>query len=76
MLDPSQLSEMYYRMKLIRRFEEEAEEQYKRQSSWFIHFYIGQEARLWASVGIAQDDYITSTLRHGHLIAKGGQVDC
>ena len=45
MLDRSQLTEMYYRMKLIRRFEEEAEEQYKRGNlPGFIHFYIGQEA--------------------------------
>ena len=78
MLDPSQLSEMYYRMKLIRRFEEEAEEQYKRGNlPGFIHFYIGQEA---SAVGICsalrKDDYITSTHRgHGHLVAKGGQVD-
>ncbi|MFN8442409.1 MAG: thiamine pyrophosphate-dependent dehydrogenase E1 component subunit alpha [Caldilineaceae bacterium] len=78
MLDRSQLTEMYYRMKLIRRFEEEAEEQYKRGNlPGFIHFYIGQEA---SAVGICsalrKDDYITSTHRgHGHLIAKGGRVD-
>jgi pyruvate dehydrogenase E1 component alpha subunit len=69
---------MYYRMQLIRRFEEIAEEQYKRGNlPGFIHFYIGQEA---SAVGICsalrQDDYITSTHRgHGHLIAKGGRVD-
>jgi len=69
---------MYYRMKLIRRFEETAEELYKRGNlPGFIHFYIGQEA---SAVGICSalnaDDYITSTHRgHGHLIAKGGKVD-
>jgi pyruvate dehydrogenase E1 component alpha subunit len=69
---------MYYRMKLIRRFEEAAEEMYKRGNlPGFIHFYIGQEA---SAVGVCTalrpDDYITSTHRgHGHLIAKGGRVD-
>jgi pyruvate dehydrogenase E1 component alpha subunit len=69
---------MYYRMQLIRRFEEAAEEQYKRGNlPGFIHFYIGEEA---SAVGICsalrRDDYITSTHRgHGHLIAKGGRVD-
>lgn len=70
--------EMYYRMQLIRRFEEAAEDQYKRGNlPGFIHFYIGEEA---SGVGICSalntDDYITSTHRgHGHLIAKGGRVD-
>jgi len=43
----------------------------------FVHSYIGEEA---VAVGVCsclnEDDYITSTHRgHGHLIAKGGQVN-
>jgi pyruvate dehydrogenase E1 component alpha subunit len=78
MSDKQLYHEMYYRMQLIRRFEEAAEEQYKRGNlPGFIHFYIGEEA---SAVGICSalraDDYITSTHRgHGHLIAKGGRVD-
>ncbi|MFN8486305.1 MAG: thiamine pyrophosphate-dependent dehydrogenase E1 component subunit alpha [Caldilineaceae bacterium] len=70
--------EMYYRMQLIRRFEEAAEEMYKRGNlPGFIHFYIGEEASgVGVCAALRPDDYITSTHRgHGHLIAKGGRVD-
>jgi TPP-dependent pyruvate/acetoin dehydrogenase alpha subunit len=76
-LDKSLLSEMYYRMRRIRRFEETAEELYKRGIViGLLHLYIGQEAvATGVCLALNDDDYITSTHRgHGHLIAKGGDV--
>jgi pyruvate dehydrogenase E1 component alpha subunit len=63
-----------YQMKLIRRFEEKAAEQYsKAKIRGFLHLYIGEEA---VAVGIIQaltaDDVIFSTYReHGHALARG-----
>jgi TPP-dependent pyruvate/acetoin dehydrogenase alpha subunit len=76
-LDKSLLGEMYYRMRRIRRFEETAEELYKRGTVvGLLHLYIGEEAvATGACLALKDDDYITSTHRgHGHLIAKGGDV--
>jgi TPP-dependent pyruvate/acetoin dehydrogenase alpha subunit len=66
---------MYYRMQRIRRFEETAEELYKRGTVvGLLHPYIGEEAvATGACLALREDDYITSTHRgHGHLLAKGG----
>ena len=75
--DKELLGKMYYRMRLIRRFEETAEELYRRGTVvGLLHLYIGEEAvATGACLALTDDDYITSTHRgHGHLIAKGGDV--
>jgi TPP-dependent pyruvate/acetoin dehydrogenase alpha subunit len=72
------LREMYYRMRRIRRFEETAEELYKRGIVvGLLHLYLGEEAvATGVCLALRDDDYITSTHRgHGHLIAKGGDVN-
>ena len=69
---------MYKRMVLIREFEERAGtlmEQNRIPGA--VHLYVGEEA---VAVGVCthltDQDYITSTHRgHGHLIAKGGDID-
>jgi pyruvate dehydrogenase E1 component alpha subunit len=78
-LDKDLLREMYYRIRRIRRFEETAEELYKRGTVvGLLHLYLGEEA-VAAGVCLAlhDDDYITSTHRgHGHVLAKGGDSKC
>jgi pyruvate dehydrogenase E1 component alpha subunit len=62
-------------MRRIRRFEETAEELYKRGTVvGLLHLYIGEEAvATGVCLALRDDDYITSTHRgHGHLLAKGG----
>jgi TPP-dependent pyruvate/acetoin dehydrogenase alpha subunit len=69
---------MYEQMTRIREFDERAAllmEQARVHGS--VHLYCGEEA---IAVGVCEalndDDYITSTHRgHGHLIAKGGDVE-
>jgi len=76
-LDKPLLREMYYRMRRIRRFEETAEELYKRGTVvGLLHPYIGEEAvAAGVCLALRDDDYITSTHRgHGHLLAKGGDA--
>ncbi|WP_156460037.1 thiamine pyrophosphate-dependent dehydrogenase E1 component subunit alpha [Mesorhizobium sp. Root157] len=74
---PEQLRDVLYKMYLIRRFEEGAEDSYMRGLiHGTMHLSIGQEA---SAVGICtplnEDDQITSTHRgHGHCIAKGADV--
>jgi TPP-dependent pyruvate/acetoin dehydrogenase alpha subunit len=71
------LREMYYRMRRIRRFEETAEELYKRGTVvGLLHLYIGEEAvATGVCLALRDDDYITSTHRgHGHVLAKGGDT--
>jgi pyruvate dehydrogenase E1 component alpha subunit len=69
--------ELYRRMTLIRRFEEQVNELYRgAKMPGLAHLYIGQEA---VAVGVCsalrRDDYITSTHRgHGHCLAKGADV--
>jgi pyruvate dehydrogenase E1 component alpha subunit len=68
---------MYHTMKKIRRFEETAEDLYKRDViSGILHLYIGMEAvATGVCLALQPDDYITSTHRgHGHLIAKGADT--
>jgi pyruvate dehydrogenase E1 component alpha subunit len=74
-LAPERLVHMYERMLLIRRFDEQARELFKRNLiRGTTHTYTGQEAvAVGACTALTQDDYITSTHRgHGHCIAKGG----
>jgi acetoin:2,6-dichlorophenolindophenol oxidoreductase subunit alpha len=72
------LEEWYYRMLLIRRFEETINEKFLAGDiPGFVHLYIGEEA---TGVGVCsalrKTDYITSTHRgHGHTLAKGADVD-
>ncbi|MCS6908031.1 MAG: thiamine pyrophosphate-dependent dehydrogenase E1 component subunit alpha [Anaerolineales bacterium] len=77
-LEPSLLIEMYRRMLTIRFFEEAVFEVYRR--GWMpglAHLSDGQEATpVGVCMALRPDDTITSTHRgHGHIIAKGGQVE-
>jgi pyruvate dehydrogenase E1 component alpha subunit len=69
--------EMYRKMTLIRLFEEQAEDLYRRaQMPGLTHLYVGEEA---VAVGVCsalrREDWITSTHRgHGHCLAKGADV--
>ncbi len=77
-LSKEKLVEMLRKMLEIRCFEEAI--YYVYAQGWMpglAHLYIGQEA---IAVGVCEnlkkDDYITSTHRgHGHLIAKGGDLN-
>jgi acetoin:2,6-dichlorophenolindophenol oxidoreductase subunit alpha len=72
-----QLKQVLYKMYLIRRFEEGAEECYTRGLiHGTMHLSIGQEASaMGICMPLAEDDQITSTHRgHGHCIAKGAEV--
>jgi 2-oxoisovalerate dehydrogenase E1 component len=78
MLMKDDLLDLYSRMVLLRKFEEEVQKLYKKgEIPGFIHLYIGQEA---TGVGVCshlrKDDWITSTHRgHGHALAKGVPPD-
>lgn len=77
-MNREKLIDIYNRMVLIRKFEEKAGTIFSQgQLAGFLHLYIGEEA-VGAGVCAAlnDDDYIVSTHRgHGHLIAKGGDVN-
>lgn len=70
--------QIYKDMVTIRKFEEECVAlSAKGKLPGFLHLYIGEEA-IASAVGsvLRKDDYITSTHRgHGHLIAKGGDIN-
>ncbi len=73
-----QLLELYRSMQRIRRFEERVSEQFAAgKIPGFVHLCIGQEGvAVGACASLGPDDFITSTHRgHGHLIAKGGELD-
>lgn len=68
------LLEMYRSMRLIRRFEETANDLYMQgKIPSTLHLYIGQEAvAVGISASLNDDDYVLSTHRpHGHALAKG-----
>ena len=68
---------LYQRMMRIRAFEEKVQKLFKRgKLPGFVHLYIGEEAvAVGACSVLRDDDRITSTHRgHGHLIAKGADV--
>ncbi|MEV6902446.1 dehydrogenase E1 component subunit alpha/beta [Amycolatopsis sp. NPDC051372] len=76
--DPSALTEMYRRMRLIRQFEDRASRLYRNNEiPGFLHLSIGQEASAVGACRPLDDrDVITSTHRgHGHCIAKGLDVE-
>ena len=73
-----ELLELYQSMKRIRKFEERVSQQFAAgKIPGFVHLCIGQEGvAVGACASLGPDDYITSTHRgHGHLIAKGGELD-
>jgi pyruvate dehydrogenase E1 component alpha subunit len=75
--DQARLLDLYRRMLLIRRFEEQLEGLADRGAlAGVVHLYIGQEATaVGVCAALRSDDVITSTHRgHGHLIAKGADV--
>jgi len=62
----------------IRRFEERIEGLvFEGKLSGFVHLYVGEEAiATGVCAALSGSDYITSTHRgHGHLIAKGGDLN-
>jgi len=78
--EPAEASELelYRRMLLIRRFEEQVDELYRSaRMPGLAHLYIGEEAvAVGVCAALRDDDWITSTHRgHGHCLAKGAAVD-
>ncbi len=66
--------ELYRKMFLIRRFEEEAARAYAQgKIGGFLHLYIGQEAiAVGAEAALRRDDYVFQTYRdHGTALARG-----
>jgi 2-oxoisovalerate dehydrogenase E1 component len=77
-LSKQALLDLYEAMQRIRKFEEGVSEQFAAgRIPGFVHLCIGQEGvAVGACASLNPDDYITSTHRgHGHLIAKGGDLD-
>lgn len=76
-LTKEELLELYYKMLLVRRFEEKMEKMYLQgKIHGTIHLSIGQEA---ASVGACtvlepHDKILTHHRGHGHAIAKGSEL--
>jgi len=73
-LEKQQAVELYSKMLLIRRFEEESERLYRRgMIRGFLHTYIGEEAIAVGAVPLLRDDdYVISHYRdHGHALARG-----
>lgn len=69
---------MYERMLKIREFEDRVRVLFAEgELPGFVHLYLGEEAvAVGACAPLNDDDYITSTHRgHGHIIAKGGELD-
>ncbi len=77
-IDSKKLVEMYRKMLEIRHFEQAAVKLFQSgMLPGFLHSYLGQEA---VAVGVCsalqKSDYVLSTHRgHGHVIAKGAQLD-
>jgi TPP-dependent pyruvate/acetoin dehydrogenase alpha subunit len=72
-LSHDRLADMYYRMWLIRYFDQNAMDLYRRGMIWgTTHAYIGEEAvAVGACAALTREDYITSTHRgHGHCLAN------
>ena len=70
--------EMFAKMVLIREFENSVLELWTKDLIYGLaHSYVGSEAiGVGACTALAEEDYITSTHRgHGHVIAKGGDVN-
>lgn len=77
-MDKSTWTDIYNRMITIRKFEEKAQTLFSQgKLAGFLHLYIGEEAvAAGVCAALNDEDYIVSTHRgHGHLIAKGGDVN-
>ena len=77
-LPPDELRELYRKMLTIRIFEETVFDVYRKgMMPGLAHLSDGQEATpVGVCAALRLDDTITSTHRgHGHIIAKGGQVE-
>ena len=73
-LDKAQVADLYERMLLIRRFEEQSGRMYMQgHIKGFLHLYIGEEAiAVGAISALRPDDYVVTHYRdHGHALAKG-----
>ena len=73
-----QLMGFYETMFKMRRFEEETFEFYKKgMMAGLAHLYMGEEAiATGVCAALKDEDYIGSTHRgHGHLVARGAQID-
>jgi pyruvate dehydrogenase E1 component alpha subunit len=73
-LDNSQAVQLYEKMLLIRRFEEQSGRLYMQgKINGFLHLYIGEEAiAVGAISSLRDDDYIITHYRdHGHALARG-----
>ncbi|MGF6376043.1 pyruvate dehydrogenase E1 component alpha subunit [Clostridiales Family XIII bacterium PM5-7] len=73
-----QLMDFYETMYKTRRFEEETFEFYKKgMMAGLAHLYLGEEAiATGVCAALDENDYIGSTHRgHGHLVARGADVD-
>ncbi|MCC6933818.1 MAG: pyruvate dehydrogenase (acetyl-transferring) E1 component subunit alpha [Deltaproteobacteria bacterium] len=71
------LLDLYRKMLLMRRFEEEAARAYtERKIGGFLHLYIGQEAVGLGVISALEDkDYVVAAYRdHGHFLARGGSA--
>ena len=74
-LTHEQSADLYYRMWLIRYFDEAARTLFMQNMlRGTTHTYIGEEAvAVGACAALRRSDTITSTHRgHGHCLAKGG----
>ena len=72
------IDDLHRRMVRIRFFEEAAGRLFEANKiPGFVHLYVGQEAvAAGVCVALRADDQISSTHRgHGHLVAKGGDLD-
>ena len=73
-----QMKDMYVKMRRIRDFESAAAKLFAEgKIPGFVHLYLGEEAIAPAVCECLTDnDFITSTHRgHGHIIAKGGDLN-
>jgi pyruvate dehydrogenase E1 component alpha subunit len=76
-MDQELIAELYRKMLLIRRFEEEAKRLYtERKIGGFLHLYIGQEAVGVGAISVLEEqDYIITAYRcHGQYLARGGSA--
>jgi pyruvate dehydrogenase E1 component alpha subunit len=73
-LDKGRVVNLYERMLLIRRFEEQSGRLYMQgKIRGFLHLYIGQEAVAVGAISpLREDDYVITHYRdHGHALARG-----
>ncbi len=73
-IDKELALDLYSKMLLIRRFEEETERLYRRgKIGGFLHTYIGEEAIAVGAIPVLrEDDYVIGHYRdHGHALARG-----